>query len=394
MFFDFYLSEMSVSDLHGGGLTLQRILGDDLMDIAAFVYVNRFAIDLPATDRYAERSIYIEPFWQRDAVRKKIGRSLAASLGKKLFMIKRHAAVAAKLLYKKFGDKELSVLVCPQGANAIFTLEALKKHRQLKYVTWIMDDHLLEFIDGGWQYPKDIEPVYKKHLQEASHIFVISPAMQQFYLDRFGVESTVLFGSSDTAANPSQLELVAGNEVKIGYFGAVAGWQMDALEAFSEAISGTKTSLHIYSGIKELPESLNLPNVIFKGRIPSADVLPAMQSYNGVLLPISFRQKFRYMSQFYIATKMSEYLASGVPVLALGPDYAAMITYLQNNGAAITVTSTEVDGITSGLNLLKNEHKVEQILNNAASLVETETGAAPMRNRWASALQQYLYNFT
>jgi predicted Rossmann fold nucleotide-binding protein DprA/Smf involved in DNA uptake len=83
-----------------------------------------------------------------------------------------------------------------------------------------------------------------------------------------------------------------------------------------------------------------------------------------------------------------------VPVLALGPDYAAMITYLQNNGAAITVTSTEVDGITSGLNLLKNEHKVEQILNNAASLVETETGAAPMRNRWASALQQYLYNFT
>ncbi len=37
MKFDFYLSEMSVSDKHGGGLTLQRILGADLNDIDHFV---------------------------------------------------------------------------------------------------------------------------------------------------------------------------------------------------------------------------------------------------------------------------------------------------------------------------------------------------------------------
>jgi glycosyltransferase involved in cell wall biosynthesis len=388
MFFDFYLSEMSVSDLHGGGLTLQRILGDDLMDINAFVYVNRFATDLPTADRYADRSIYIEPFWQRDTVRKKIGHSLAASLGRKLFMVRRHAAVAAKLLHKKFEDIEvLSVLVCPQGANAIFTLEALKALRPVKYVSWVMDDHLLEFIDGGWEYPKGVEPVFKKYLQEADHVFVISPAMQQFYLKRFGVESTVLFGSSDEAEIDAPHENVPGDALNIGYFGAVAGWQIDALEAFARAINGTKTTLHIYSGIKELPDSLNLPNVFFEGRLQAADVLPAMQNYNGVLLPISFTQKFRNMSQFNIATKMSEYLASGVPILALGPDYAAMITYLENNGAAITVTSTEVRDISNALDQLKDKSRVNRILNHAGNLVATETGNAPMRNRWVSNLQ-------
>ena len=389
MFFDFYLSEMSVSDLHGGGLTLQRILGDDLNDIPAFVYVNRFATDLPTATQYADSSIYIEPFWQRDTVRKKMGRSLAAALGKKLFMVKRHAAVAAKLLYKKFEDVEvLSALVCPQGANAIYTLEALKALRQVKYVSWVMDDHLLKFVDGRWEYPKGIEPVFKKHLQEADHVFVISPAMQQFYLQRFGVESIVLFGSSYQAEITAQAETISDDGLKIGYFGAVAGWQIDALEAFAQAISGSNITLHIYSGVKELPDSLNLQNVVFKGKLQASEVLPTMQTYNGVLLPVSFTQKFRNLSQFNIATKMSEYLASGVPVLALGPAYAAMIAYLENNEAAITVTSTNISDINNAIDQLADKEKIKQILKNAGSLAASETGNKPMRNKWDFALQQ------
>jgi hypothetical protein len=45
---DFYLSEMSVSDRHGGGLTLQRVLGDDLDRIRLFAHISRFAENVRA----------------------------------------------------------------------------------------------------------------------------------------------------------------------------------------------------------------------------------------------------------------------------------------------------------------------------------------------------------
>jgi glycosyltransferase involved in cell wall biosynthesis len=118
--------------------------------------------------------------------------------------------------------------------------------------------------------------------------------------------------------------------LKIGYFGAVAAWQRDALKAVANAISGTDVQLHIYSGINKLPDELNVPGVHFEGSVKPEMVLPTMKNYYAVLLPISFQQKIRNMSQFNIATKMSEYLACGVPILAVGPPYAAMIDYLND----------------------------------------------------------------
>jgi hypothetical protein len=40
---DFYLSEMSVADRRGGGLTLQRVVASDLNRIGRFIQVHRFA---------------------------------------------------------------------------------------------------------------------------------------------------------------------------------------------------------------------------------------------------------------------------------------------------------------------------------------------------------------
>jgi glycosyltransferase involved in cell wall biosynthesis len=387
MNFDFYLSEMSVSDLHGGGLTLQRVLGDDLSAIKRYVYVDRFANDLPASSKYADKGIYIEPLWQTDYVRKIMGRSVAALLGKKMFFIKQYANTAAKVISNKItGKNELNGLICPQGANSILVLEALKQRRRVKYITWIMDDHLLEFKEGEWVYPAGIGRIFKNHLQQAEHVFVISPAMQKFYQERFDVQSTVLFGSSDMVNGIPQSVTAADDGLKIGYFGAVAGWQLDALVAATKAAAGKNIQIHIYSGIQTLPDALNLPGVQFKGKLKPDEVLATMRNYNAVLLPLSFTEKFRNMSQFNIATKMSEYLASGVPIVALGPPYAAMINYLEDNNAAIVISSTEVDKINKGLELLNNKEHIIRVLNNAQKLVKAHTGTLPMHKNWASII--------
>ncbi|RWY48082.1 glycosyltransferase family protein [Mucilaginibacter gilvus] len=386
MKFDFYLSEMSVSDKHGGGLTLQRILGADLNNIDHFVHVNRFAMDLHVKDGLSGRSHDLLSIWESDWMRKIIGRSRASGMSRRLGMIKLHAKSAAKKMAAIFKDKqELTGLVCPQGANAIFTLEALKKIKPVKYITWVMDDHLVSYENDAWHYPAGTEAVFGKHLREAEHVFVISPAMQAFYKERFGIASTVLFGSSGTIEQGALSKKISG-PLKIGYFGAVAAWQRDALKAVAIALNGTDTQVYIYSGVGQLPDDIHLDGVHFKGSVAPQNVLAEMQNYDAVLLPISFQQEIRNMSQFNIATKMSEYLTSGVPVLAVGPPYSAMIHYLNEHKAAITVASDNENDIREGFKRLRDTQHVARLLKNAQKLVTDEVGAGPMRRVWQAVV--------
>lgn len=387
MKFDFYLSEMSVSDKHGGGLTLIRILGDDLQEIPYFFHVNRFGADNPAKQEFLGRSIDLQSFWETDLIRKIIGRSLSHRISKKLFTIKQHAAKAARSIAGKLKDEQdICGLICPQGANAIFTLEALKQIRPVKYVTWVMDDHLVEYVDDQWQYPEGMEAVFARHLQQARHVFVISPAMQAFYKERFGINSTVLFGSANTVAQEQIFNSKSGKAIKIGYFGAVAAWQRDALKAVADALPGTEVQLDIYSGVQHLPAELAVDGVNFKGNLSPENVPDAMKNYDAVLLPISFEQKIRNMSEFNIATKMSEYLACGVPVLAVGPPYAAMMQYLDKHHAAITVTSRQDSDIRQAFDQLQDANRNTVILKNALALVANEVGEQPMRLRWEQGI--------
>lgn len=383
MKFDFYLSEMSVSDQHGGGLTLQRILGNDLADIAHFIHVNRFATDLPPTGDFLARSTNLLSIWESDLARKLVGHSQAAKMHKQLLMIKLHAARAAKKINRIFKDQQqITALICPQGANAIFTLEALKKKRNVKYITWIMDDHLVSYDGKDWQYPTGMERVFAKHLLDAAHIFVISPALQEFYKQRFGVESTVLFGSSQPTGTAAIAEVVPNDFLKIGYFGAVAAWQIDALKAVAGALAGTTAQLDIYSGVAKLPAELAKDNIHLKESLAPQLVPDQIRKYDAVLLPISFQQKMRNMSQFNIATKMSEYLACGVPIIAIGPPYAAMIQYLAGNEAAIIVAADHPDEIKDAFKLLKNPQLIAGVLQNAQKLVKQHVGSQPMRAVW------------
>jgi len=388
---DFYLSEMSVTDLHGGGLTLQRIIGDDLMHIDHFAHVSRMATDLPIIAKLKNRSIDLGSFWDGNKARAVLGNTFARSVSRMPFIVKKTAKNAARVLSGKFErDQAVKGLICPQGIISIYTLEVLKRYRPVKYVTWIMDDHLVKYINGEWCYPKGIEQVFNKHLREADHVFVISTVMQDFYYSRFGVKSTVLFGPADWVGKCDYPIINPGSMLKIGYFGAVTSWQLDALIHVSRALSSKNIQLHIYSGIKKLPEAIDMEGVQLKKYISPNQVLTTMKTYDGILLPMSFLEKERHMTAFNIATKMSEYLASGIPILAVGPEYAAMMKYLKLNNAAILVETCTGEAVEDDFKLFYNQQYITEILSNARNLAINETGILPMRKRWLDGVNKLI----
>src|SRR5688572_30045391 len=91
----FYLSEMAISDKHGGGLTLQSILRHDLRRFDAFLHVSHFAQDLPAKDSLRARCIEM-PLWSESRVFRRIFRPTESIFGGKFEMLRRvHASFVA-----------------------------------------------------------------------------------------------------------------------------------------------------------------------------------------------------------------------------------------------------------------------------------------------------------
>ena len=352
MCLDLYLSEFAPSDAHGGGLTLLRVLGDVLDRIALFSHLAVY----PPMEKYRSRCLEMPPMWLASrAANRWLGCRPSRWLRQQPVFNRINARkIAAQILARlPSRQRSLRALVCPQHTLSLYVTEVLRERYGLKYITWIMDDHYVRWHDGKLVYPPNIEALFARHLQHANVVFVISQVMADFYRSRFGVESRVLFGPADVAPAPSLLR-PAGDHLRLGYFGAVTDWQMDALELVALNCASAGATLDIYSGLPELPENLRCPAVKLMARIPAAQVVDTMSHYQAVVLPISFRQEQRQFSELNIATKMSECLASGTVTLAVGPPYAAMIRLLTQHSAAACVTTLSSDALALALDGLRN----------------------------------------
>lgn len=385
---DFYLSEMSVSDQHGGGLTLQRVLGEDLNEIQFFAQVSRFGTDYPIIDNLKSRGLAMPQLFESHRARRIIGCRLADRISRLQFVQKKHARQCARAISAKFPHKDssLKALVCPQGAVSLYTLDYLCRSRPIDYITWVMDDHLLKWDGSRWCYPPGVEEVMSRHLHQAKHVIVISEVMSEFYKMRFGIESTVLFGPAEWNSDKTDLPQKNTGGLRLGYFGSVGTWQMDALALVARQVKNSGSTLDIYSSIRKLPAELDHPSVNLKSPIAPSSVMRTMGSYDAVVLPVSFKNEYRNMSEFNIATKMSECLASGSVTLAIGPSYSAMIRFLTPLQAAQIVSTVSDESIIEALSILKNTERRNQIIASAKEIVKNQLSSSVVRSQWRMCL--------
>ncbi len=381
---DFYLSEMSVSDGHGGGLTMQRVLSAELERIAFFAHVHPFAEQCPPTESVKARCLDLSMWLDTAAARRRLGHRVAGHLAQRTFFHRLHANAAAAKIFAALPEKSRPArgLVCPQGLASLYVIERLRHIQRVQYITWIMDDHLVRWRDGRWCYPAGAEELFARHLKRARLVFVISPVMADFYRERFGINARVLFGACDLAPMSSLALHHQAGELRLAYFGAVGDWQLDALAVVAQNMAAAGATLDIYNSLPELPDVLRSGSVRLKGRIAPEKILETMQCYDAVVLPASFRPALRHMTELNIATKMSECLASGTVTLAVGPTYAAMIRFLQKRGAGLCVTDPSPAALATAFARLRDNKERARLIEAARELVEQELCTKAMRNEW------------
>jgi hypothetical protein len=390
-----YLSEMAISGRHGGGLTIQRILGRDLTGFTRFVHLDPFAEQLAIIEELRSRQMNLHQILRHPEVRElrspagEMSLKVLNRLGLRARVREWWASRCADYLARTVDLEKSAWLVVPQDEVAVHVMNGVYRKKPVPYVTWMMDDHVIRWADG-WQYPSRYEEAFAFHLRHAQRVFAISPTMAKLYQDRFGVEADVLFGPADIPSHLRWEPADTGGPVRLCYFGSAIPWQRGGLTRLIGKLEKIDAVLDVFS-FGDGAASLAGPRVTVRGPIAATEVVSRMGEYDGVVIALSFEAKDRNMVELNIATKMSECLASGTPTVVIGPEYGAMVKFVRAHECAIVVDDLEDPAQLAGVRTLKSPTIRAQIRERASRTAGEWCSVARMQYIWRRCVGDHAF---
>jgi hypothetical protein len=378
----YFLAEMSVSEKHGSGITVCRTLGKDLESIRTFFCLDDVCDQEP---RFLPRTHRWRPFFTSSVSRRLLGCRLSHTLNTshwhRRLMGRVYAGRIDKLL--PASSTPLTFLVCPHYTLSMYTMQFLRRLRKVNYVTWIMDNNWVRRAPSGdWIYSPADSQILNSHFKDATKVFTISQPMGQHFKEYFGIQGEELFAPSPLD-HPPQISN-NGSLKKLGYFGNLHAWPVDALTRLAPLLKDSGYTLDIYS-YATLPQALQTPEITLMPPLPAHEVATRMGDYSAVLLPMGYSDTTAAYSRFNIATKMSECLGSGTVTFAIGPDNAAMIRYLREHRVGLTLSELQPSTLQPILDRLSSPADRSRIIRDQSAHVASHLNLKVTARRFAQA---------
>lgn len=187
----------------------------------------------------------------------------------------------------------------------------------------------------------------------AARRLCVSFEMEQYWRGVCGEPGEVLYPnrSEEVVPRPPErsMQLVQPPLLWIGFAGSLAYGYGTQLVRLANAIRGSAVRIRVYADIAGLDSSLmhGLTDVIeWRGFITPAERLwnKVKDECDAVMLPYPWHQGAAradlYRTSF--PSKLPEYLALGMPVMIMGPEYAAGMRWgLRNQEAVFTITEDQ-----------------------------------------------------
>lgn len=232
-------------------------------------------------------------------------------------------------------------------------------------VTHIMDDwpeRLRVENPGGFA---RVEPTLLRLLERSAVRLSISDAMSAAYRARYGQEFVAVANGIDPAewtAQPSCRE--AGEALVIRYCGGLTeDMTLSSVEMVAQAVRELSEELPIRFEIYALPAAIKVAQERF-ANFKGVEVLPSVEwpdypqllsSADALLIAYNFDERTRTYTQFSMANKLPECLASGAPLLVLGPETLATVRRARELGAALVIAEPDAELLKSELRKLAAE---------------------------------------
>jgi hypothetical protein len=243
----------------------------------------------------------------------------------------------------------------------------------------IVHDHLPSTCTGFRLTKALLQRRFTKSYRIAKSRLCVSPFMEEEYRNRYSVGGTILFParSRRTVVHNS---LPEASSAKTGALvGAFAGsinsvGYAKLLKLLAQALETDSGKLFIYGPqsletIREL--NLNASNIYPKGLIPSGELVETLRRETDFLfVPMSFdHDGHEENMRLSFPSKLTEYTASGLPILICGPSSCSAVRWADQTPAVAEVATAESNAdLVAAIEKLKcPAHRAQLVLASTAA---------------------------
>ncbi len=260
-------------------------------------------------------------------------------------------------------------------------------------------------VVGGWLRSPMYHFFMPRAVCAARRLWCVSEGMRESIAARLGKEGLLLLPTADLAEFQSKTnsnQRPEGAPLRIIYTGAIYGMQLDALQRLVRIVNAghgsdlisLRVSLTLYTSASadylrkiglELGANVNLDKVEHQQMpvtLANADIL---------FLPMSFEPGMKHIVSTSIPSKISEYVASGVPILAHGPAYCSAVRYCREFDCGLVVDQPDDAALRGALIRLATDDGLRARLSaNALKAAERNHDAPRVVANFLEELQTSL----
>ena len=224
----------------------------------------------------------------------------------------------------------------------------------------------------------------------ASARLCVSPEMVASLTEMYGARGSVMYPNRSDALRPRPAEesrhLKAPPKLTIGYAGSMSYGYGDRLRELMPGLAGAGIALRLYS--HDVP-AVPIDGAEHAGGF-AADVLweRVKRECDAVWLPYSNQEHFQPLYRTHFPSKLTEYMALGMPVVITGPAYATGVKWgVAHPGATLTLPDAGPAEIRAALDRLRSDAAWRVSIAAASRDGESDFDPETIRRQFINVIQ-------
>lgn len=214
--------------------------------------------------------------------------------------------------------------------------------------------------------------------------------MKNHYDKEFNTNNVVIYQSSES--KPVDYHENDHSCPQVVYVGSLGFRRFEPLSEIAEVIYSINENwqLSVYGMIKDQEAQIlfdRTPGLDYKGVVPYEEALRVINESDLLILTENLDPVFSKSTSYGFSTKITDYLFSGIPILAYGPDNNVGMIYLQSNNAAVVVNEKK-ELETNLKKILMDKDYRKTIVNNALHIANKNHDAISNSNIFKQLIQE------
>jgi glycosyltransferase involved in cell wall biosynthesis len=291
------------------------------------------------------------------------------------------------------------VLICPVGIPALLVGYKVSRLFKVPFISYFMDDWVTNnhqrWLSGG------LQSLCHKVLEESSAWLMISSQLEKRLVQKFQLP----FKRSLIVHNPVDLSNKIFPEptphtektFRVVYAGSIFSMHYDAIAVVAEAIyelrcSGVDIELVLYtdqSFWNNYQTSWQKWEVIYGSKIPYDQLNQYLQKAKLLLVASSFLPEMADVTSSSVQTKLTDYMVSGIPILACGPTYSACNQFVKTWNCGSVCETNQVSVVKDTLlRQIQNYSALLAFAKNAFEIVQEHFEVSRVRVKLYEFIKQ------